>query len=99
MLQARDFAALRVPAAGRVRASSRRVPPSMRHAFVVVARVGAATLAAAVAAHVLAPAYTDVLAITGAAAALAFELTRVAATLGRRLDELEADIGQTQPLV
>lgn len=39
------------------------------------------------------------LAIAGAAAFVALELRRLRRTLSRRLDELEADIAQTQPLL
>ena len=71
----------------------------MRHALVVTVRAGGAALAAGVAAQLVAPAFAPVIAIGAGTAVLAFELTRVAATLRRRLDELEADIAQTQPLV
>ena len=75
-----------------------RVSPR-RHAATVVGRVAAATLGSGFIARALLPRYSELVAIGAAAAALAFELTRLAATLARRLDELEADVAQTQPLV
>ena len=71
----------------------------MRHTFSVVARAGGATLAAGGAAALLAPALAAPVGIAAAAAAIAFELSRVRATLVRRLDELDAEVAQVQPLI
>ena len=65
----------------------------------VGARAGAATLALGVVAQVVAPGYASALAIACAAAIVAFELARTRGGLERRLDELEGDVAQTQPLV
>jgi len=65
----------------------------------VVLRAGAATLAVGVAGQLVMPRFATVLAIAAATAVTAFELTRVRAALERRLDELDADVAQTQPLV
>lgn len=70
-----------------------------RHAVVVVVRAGAATLAVGLAAQRFVPAYVLAITIAAAAAVLAFELTRVHATFARRLDDIAADVSQTQPLL
>ncbi|HEY1557437.1 MAG TPA: class I SAM-dependent methyltransferase [Kofleriaceae bacterium] len=70
-----------------------------RYALRVVTRAGGATLVAGIAARLIAPASAAEVAIAVAAAALAFELTRVHATFARRFDELEAELAQTQPLL
>ena len=72
---------------------------SNRHAIRVVLRAFAATLAVGVAAQLVVPRFAAVVAIAAAAAVAAFELTRVRTAIERRLDELDADIAQTQPLV
>lgn len=70
-----------------------------RHTLEVILRAGGATLAAGVAAHLIAPPLAGPVAIAAGAAVLAFELDRVRRTLLRRMDELEADLAQTQPLL
>jgi predicted O-methyltransferase YrrM len=70
-----------------------------RHAVVVVLRAATATLVVGIAAQLVVPRYAAVIAVAAAVALLAFELTRVAATLTRRFDELAGDLAQTQPLL
>jgi Methyltransferase domain len=70
-----------------------------RHAIRVMVRAGAATLAAGVAARLVLPGYATELAVAAGAAIVAFELTRVRDAIDRRLDELDADVAQMQPLV
>ncbi|CAN5907585.1 hypothetical protein BH11MYX3_BH11MYX3_26300 [soil metagenome] len=70
-----------------------------RHGLKVALRTGGITLAVGGAAYLLAPAAAPVITIAAATAALAFELTRVGATLSRALEEISADIAQTQPLM
>lgn len=62
-------------------------------------RAGAAMLVIGVAAQLALPGYAPAVIAAGAVAVIAFELSRVRATVMRRLGELEADIAQTQPLV
>src|SRR5438105_4756991 len=69
------------------------------HGFKVVLRVGVATAAIGLVAYLVAPGPAPIVTIATAASALAFELTRVRATLMHRLDELEADGGQIPPLL
>lgn len=70
-----------------------------RHTLKVLLRAGGATLAAGLAAHLIAPPLAAPIAIAAGAAVLAFELDRVRQTLLRRMTELEADLEQTQPLL
>ncbi|HEY3805136.1 MAG TPA: class I SAM-dependent methyltransferase [Kofleriaceae bacterium] len=70
-----------------------------RHAIRVMVRAGAATVAAGVAARLVLPGYATELAIAAGTAIVAFELARVREAIDRRLDELDADLAQTQPLV
>ncbi len=73
----------------------------MRHALLVTFRAGAATLVVALGAVFVSPSLAIAIPLVAAAAVMivVFEATRIRATLLRRLDELEADIAQTQPLV
>src|SRR5262245_37820454 len=71
----------------------------MRHALLVTFRAGATTLIVALGAVLVSPPFAIAIAAAAAVMAIVFELTRVRATFLRRLDELEADIAQTQPLV
>ncbi len=70
-----------------------------RHGLEVALRAGGVTLAVGGAAYLLAPAAAPVITVAAATAALAFEVIRARATLTRALDEIAADIGQTQPLM
>lgn len=70
-----------------------------RHAIAVVLRAAGATLAVGLAAQLAVPAYASAMTIAAAVAVLAFELTRVHATFARRLDDIAADLSQTQPLL
>jgi hypothetical protein len=70
-----------------------------RHTLKVILRAGGATLAAGLATSLVAPPLAAPVAIAAGAAVLAFEVDRVRRTLLRRLDELEADLAQTQPLL
>jgi predicted O-methyltransferase YrrM len=69
------------------------------YAIRVMVRAGAATLLIGVAAQLVVPRFATVIAIAAAVAVTAFELVNVRAAVERRLDELDADIAQTQPLV
>jgi predicted O-methyltransferase YrrM len=71
----------------------------MRHALEVTTRAGAATIVVGGAAHLAAPSVATLIAIAGAVMIIVFEMTRVRATIERRLVELDADIAQTQPLL
>jgi predicted O-methyltransferase YrrM len=73
--------------------------PLDRHTFRVVARVAGATIVVGVLAELAVPRFASACAIACAAAAIAFELTRVRRALAERLDDLEADLAQTQPLL
>ena len=70
-----------------------------RHALVVTARAGAATTLVAGATLAVAPGFVTPATIVAAVMVIAFELTRVHVTVGRRLDEIEADLAQVQPLL
>ena len=70
-----------------------------RHTLKVILRAGGATLAAGLAAHLIAPPLAAPIAIAAGAAVLAFEIDRVRQTVLRRIDELQADLAQTQPLL
>ncbi|MDB4958534.1 MAG: hypothetical protein JWO36_6103 [Myxococcales bacterium] len=83
---------IRLPARPRLR-------PDLRHGLEVALRAGLGTLAIAGVASVVMPSATTVAAIVAAVTAIVFELSRVRVTIDRRLDELEADIAQTQPLI
>jgi len=69
------------------------------HGIKVALRAGAATAAIGLMAYLIAPGVAPILAIAAATSALGFELTRVRATLLRRLDDLDGDAAQIQPLL
>jgi predicted O-methyltransferase YrrM len=69
------------------------------HGIKVALRAGAATAAIGLGAYLVAARLAPIVAIAAAAGALGFELTRVRATLLRRLDDLDADAAQVQPLL
>lgn len=70
-----------------------------RHGVVVALRAGAATLVVAGLAHAVAPSVAPLVTIAAAVAILAFELSRVHATLARAIEEVAADVTQIQPLL
>jgi predicted O-methyltransferase YrrM len=76
-----------------------QLPSAMTHAARVTLRAGIAVLAVASVSHVAAPSFAPLATIVAATAIVAFELSRVRADLDRRLEELDADIAQTQPLL
>jgi predicted O-methyltransferase YrrM len=65
----------------------------------VALRAGGATLAVGAVTSLIAPAIAPVVTLAAGTAVLAFELSRVQATLARQIAELESDIAQTQPLL
>jgi len=69
------------------------------HGIKVALRAGAATAAIGLGTYLVAPGVAPILTIAAAASALGFELTRVRATLLRRLEDLDGDAGQIQPLL
>ena len=69
------------------------------HGVKVAIRAGGATLAVGAVASLLVPAIAPVVTIAAGTAVLAFELSRVHATLGRQLAELQAEAAQAQPLM
>lgn len=69
------------------------------HDIKVALRAGIATAAIGLGAYVLDAQLAPIVTIAAAAAALGFELTRVRATVLRRLGELEGDVAQVQPLL
>ena len=74
------------------------IRPSLRHGLVVAARGGVATAAVATAGHVIAPGLATLATLVAAVAIVGFELSRVRASIDRRLDAIEADIAQIEPL-
>lgn len=73
--------------------------PDARHGLVVALRAGGATLAIAGLAHLMAPAIAPLVTMAAGVGIAVFELSRVRATVMRRLDELAGDVAQTQPLL
>ena len=71
----------------------------LRHGVTVALRAGAATLAVAGLAHVAAPSVAPLVTIAAAVAVLAFELSRVHATLAWQIEDVAADVAQVQPLL
>ncbi len=69
------------------------------HGVKVALRAGAATLAAGVAAAAISPRLAPAAAIAAGAAALAFEMSRMKASLSRSIDELASDVTQIQPML
>jgi hypothetical protein len=69
------------------------------HGIKVALRAGAVTAAVGLGAYLVTPGLAPNLTIAAVASALGFELTRIRATLLRRLDDLDAEASQIQPLL
>ncbi|HEU4728856.1 MAG TPA: class I SAM-dependent methyltransferase [Kofleriaceae bacterium] len=73
--------------------------PGLAHGVSVAARAGLATAAVAALAYLAAPGVAVLATLAAGVAITAFELSRVRASLDRRLDELSADVAQIEPLL
>lgn len=72
--------------------------PSVVHGVSAAARAGAATAVVAVVSYLIAPGFAALATMVAAVAIVVFEASRLRASLDRRLDTLEADLGQLEPL-
>jgi predicted O-methyltransferase YrrM len=78
-------------------AGSRR--PGLPHGLRTAARAGLATAAVAAASYLIAPPVAALATVAAAVAVIVFEASRVRASIDRRLDTLEADVAQVEPLL
>ncbi len=76
-----------------------RIGPRLAHGLTSAARAGVATAAVAAASYLAAPRIAGLATLVAAVAIVVFEASRIRASLDRRLDALEADVAQVEPLL
>lgn len=76
-----------------------RIGPRLAHGLSSAARAGATTAAVAAASYLVAPRIAGLATLVAAVAVVVFEGSRIRASLDRRLDALEADVAQIEPLL
>lgn len=76
-----------------------RIGPSLAHGLSAAARAGMATAVVAAASYLVAPRVAELVTLAAAVAIVVFEAGRIRASLDRRLDALEADVAQIEPLL